>query len=71
MFKKHSEVSRRPNHVESLESRLLFDAQIGTVTMPFNGALSAAVYNSDGLIVRTLLSMSPQTAGNVNLTWDG
>ncbi len=47
------------------------NGQIGTVTMPFDGHLSAAIYDASGQIVRTLLAQSPQKAGTVTLTWDG
>lgn len=44
---------------------------IGTVQMPFAGTLSAAVYNANGQIVRTLFEGTPQPAGPVDLRWDG
>ena len=56
---------------ENLEPRLPLDTQVGTVTMPYDGYLSAGVYDSNGALVRTLLSRSPQEAGPVKLVWDG
>ena len=44
---------------------------VATVVMPFDGVLSAAVYSSDGLIVRTLVDGKPTAAGPVVLRWDG
>jgi hypothetical protein len=57
--------------VENLESRMPPNMQIGTVTMPYDGSLSAGVYDSQGHLVRTLLAASPQKAGAVPLIWDG
>ena len=56
---------------EAFEPRLMLDSQVGTVVMPFDGYLSAAIYDSNGQIVRTLLAREPELAGNVTLTWDG
>jgi len=59
-------------HFEPIEPRILLDSQlIGTVTMPFDGYLSAAVYDSNGQIVRTLFAREPEAAGPVALIWDG
>jgi len=60
-----------PVQFESMEPRLLLDSQIGTVTMPYTGYLSAGIYDSNGQLVRTLLARAPEPAGNVTLTWDG
>lgn len=57
---------------ESLESRLPLASQIGSVNMPFDGYLSAGVYDSNGQLIRTLLTLSPQEKGDsVPLMWDG
>ena len=61
----------RQTRFESLEPRIVLDTQIGTVTMPYDGYLSAAIYDSDGQIVRTLLAQFPEQAGSVPLVWDG
>ncbi len=48
------------------------ETEIGTVTMPLDGNLSAAIYEPGGQIVRTLLSAAPQTKDAVvKLVWDG
>jgi len=48
------------------------ETEIGTVTMPLDGNLSAAIYEPGGQIVRTLLSAVPQTnRASVKLVWDG
>jgi parallel beta-helix repeat protein len=60
---------RRALHVQALEERALL-TQIGTVDMPFAGQLSAAIYDSSGQIVRTLMEDVP-SAGTVALNWDG
>ena len=56
---------------DALESRILLDSQIGVVSMPYDGYLSAAIYDSNDQIVRTLFSHSAQVAGDVPLIWDG
>ena len=61
----------RSSRLEPLEERIVLDTQIGTVTMPYDGYLSAAVYDSDGQIVRTLLAQFPEQAGDIPLYWDG
>ena len=43
---------------EYLECRLPLDTQVGTVTMPYDGYLSAAVYDPTGQLVRTLIGRS-------------
>ena len=59
-------------HCESLEARMLLsDVQVGTVVMPYDGYLSAGIYDSNGQLVSTLLSRAPEQAGNVTLTWNG
>jgi hypothetical protein len=48
------------------------ETEIGTVTMPLDGNLSAAIYEPGGQIVRTLLSAAPHTKDAVvKLVWDG
>ena len=48
------------------------DTVIGTVTMPIDGNLSAAIYEPGGQIVRTLLEAAPQAKDTVvKLVWDG
>jgi len=48
------------------------ETEIGGVTMPLDGNLSAAIYEPGGQIVRTLLSAAPQPKGAVvTLVWDG
>lgn len=47
------------------------NSTIGTVTMPFSGTISSAVYDPTGQIVRTLFMSEPKTAGRVLLEWDG
>lgn len=48
------------------------DSLIGTVTMPLDGNLSAAIYEPGGQIVRTLLEAAPQAKDTVvKLAWDG
>ncbi len=61
----------RSTRFESLEERIVLDTQIGTVTMPYTGYLSAGVYDSNGQLVRTLLAQASKSAGTVTLTWDG
>jgi len=63
---------------EQIEPKILMDSQIGTVTMPYNGFLSAAVYDSTGEFIATLndssgtlLQAVPESAGNVAIWWDG
>jgi hypothetical protein len=63
--------SGRRSRFEALECRLPLDTQIGIVSMPYTGYLSAGVYDSGGQLVRTLLERSPQVTGNVTLMWDG
>ncbi len=69
--KRHSFRFDRRSRFEFLEERIVLDTQIGTVTMPYAGYLSAAVYDSNGQIVRTLLERAPASVGTVTLTWDG
>src|SRR5690348_9799000 len=61
----------RASRFEPLEDRCVLDSQIGTVVMPYDGYLSAAVYDSNDQIVRTLLAQVPEQAGTIALTWDG
>ena len=61
----------RRTRFESLEERIVLDTQIGTVTMPYTGYLSAGIFDSNGQLVRTLLAQTPESAGTVTLTWDG
>jgi hypothetical protein len=63
--------SGRRSRFENLEARLPLDTQIGTATMPYDGYLSAAIYDSNGQIVRTLLAQVPEQAGSIPLMWDG
>jgi hypothetical protein len=59
---------------ERLEDRALLSGTptlIGTVDMPFDGNVSAAVYDSSGQFVRTLMEAEQHSAGSVNLEWDG
>ena len=58
--------------MEAFEPRLLLSAmQVGTVTMPYSGYLSAGIYDSNGVLVRTLLARQSEPIGPVTLTWDG
>jgi hypothetical protein len=61
----------RPSFVERLEPRVVLDTEIGTVTMPSDGYLSAGVYDSNQRLVRTLYAYSRQDAGAIPLIWDG
>jgi hypothetical protein len=62
----------RRTRFESLEQRIVLDTQIGTVTMPYNGYLSAGVYDPNGQLVRTLFSREIEEQGvSVPLIWDG
>src|SRR5688572_21789590 len=45
--------------------------QVGSVEIPDMARLSAAIYDADGALIRTLYSFSPQPKGNVALKWDG
>ena len=45
--------------------------QIGMVAMPFKGYLSAAIYDAEGRMIRTLFSHASQPKGEVALSWDG
>ena len=47
------------------------ERQIATVEIPENGYLSAAIYDADGQLIRTLFSRSPQSKGSVALKWNG
>jgi hypothetical protein len=49
---------------------LLADTTL-TYTLPKDGRASLAVYNSDGQIVRTLLTGKPLAKGKHTITWDG
>jgi len=42
-----------------------------TIDLPVKGLLSAAVYRSDGTLLRTLLAGRSMDAGKVELGWDG
>ena len=44
----------RPS-VESLEGRALLTSVVGSVTMPYDGTLSAAIYDTQGHLVKSLL----------------
>ena len=63
----------RHSRFENLEERIVLDSQIGTVTMPYDGYLTVAVYNSSNLNqpIRTLIAQQPEQAGNIPLFWDG
>src|SRR4029079_17718291 len=61
----------RRTRFESLEQRIVMDTQIGTVTMPYTGKLSAVIYDANGQYVRTLFHGEDKSAGTVTLTWDG
>ena len=58
--------------LDALESRLFLDSTIGVVSMPVTGLLSAAVYDSNGALVQSLLQTRASTMGEqVSLVWDG
>src|SRR5690242_19552262 len=62
----------RPMRFEPLEERVVLDSQIGSVVMPYDGYLSAAVYDPNGQLVRTLLARAPEENGvSVPIVWDG
>lgn len=47
------------------------ETQFTTVTMPFDGLLSMAVYRPNGEFVRTLHEATPVSAGEIPVGWDG
>ena len=62
----------RRTRFESLEQRIVLDTQIGAVTMPYDGYLSAAVYGPNGEFVRSLFARAPEEKGvSIPLMWDG
>jgi FlgD Ig-like domain len=58
--------------VEALEGRALLASVVGSVTMPYDGTLSAAVYDGQGHLVKPIYQGVPEPMGQkVSLTWDG
>jgi hypothetical protein len=45
--------------------------RIGTVQMPFDGFLSAGIYDNEGRLIRTLYAHEPRPKGPADLMWDG